>query len=50
MSDNKLIAVVCCVAIAGCSTCHVSQDRRDIELERIKAEERRQILTPLEKP
>ena len=44
MSDNTLICIVCCIAIAGCSTCHVSQDFRDVQLEKVKIEERAALL------
>lgn len=44
MSDNTLICIVCCIAIAGCSTCHVSKDFRDVQLEKTKAEERLELL------
>ena len=44
MSDNALICIVCFVAIAGCSTCHVSGDYRQIQLEKIKAGERIKLI------
>lgn len=44
MSDNTLLCIICCIAIAGCSTCHVSKDFRDVQLEKVKIEERATIL------
>ena len=44
MSDNTLICIVCCIAIAGCSTCRVSENFRDVQLEKTKAEERLELL------
>ena len=44
MNENTLLCIVACIAIAGCSTCCVSDDWRAIEAERIKSTERIELM------
>lgn len=50
MSDNTLVVLIVTAMIAGCSTCSVSKNRKEVEIERIKSVEKLEIIKNANKP